>query len=370
MKVVLVVIALGSLVALLSFGRGFRDPAPVAASGAGAPTNSAAGAGGGPVASRPVHRGSDRITADGVVEGARPEASLRPDMAGTLATILVKEGQTVKQGELLAELRNESQELQVILSNAEVSIARARLDKLRKGERSERRKALAAMEKSKTVAHQDALGALERSKSLWEKHQLSRSEYDRDFFAAERARAEMEEAAAEHAEVEAPARPAEVTEHEALVAVALSRLELAKAERAKTRLVAPTDGRVLRVFAEAGEVAGPNSAQPVLLLADVSKVRIRAFVEELDATRVRPGQDATVTADGLPGKHLAGKVVQVAPRMGRRAPQTDSPGEYKDLYYREVLIEPEGADELPLNYRVLARIRVEPESNPGAPEGR
>ena len=46
--------------------------------------------------------------------------------------------------------------------------------------------------------------------------------------------------------------------------------------------------------------------------------------------------------------------------MGRRAPQTDSPGEYKDLYYREVIIEPEGADDLPLNYRVLARIRVEP----------
>ena len=195
---------------------------------------------------------------------------------------------------------------------------------------------------------------------LWDNRSISRDEYDRDYYASERAKAEMEEAVAEHAMVEAPARADEVLEHEAMVAAARARLQLAMAELAKTKLIAPTAGRVLRVFAEPGEVAGPTTSQPVLLLADLSRVRVRAFIEELDATRVQPGQAATVTSDSLPGKRFAAKVVQVAPRMGRRAPQTDSPGEYKDLYYREVIIEPEGAGTLPLNYRVQARIRVEP----------
>ena len=349
MKLLLVVIALGSLAAIVSFGRGFHDPSPVVA-----------GSGGGPVAARPVFRGSDRITADGVVEGARPEASLRPDVAGTLATVLVKEGQQVKRGELLAELRNESQMLQVILSTAELSIAKARLSKVRNGERADKRKSLAAIQEAKALAYRQAKGALERTQRLWDNHSISRDEYDRDFYAAERARAEMDQAVAEHALVEAAARPDEITENEAQVAASNARLQMARAELAKTRLVAPTAGRVLRVFAEPGEVAAPTTLQPVLLMADLSRIRVRAFVEELDANRVRIGQEATVTADGLPGKLLPGKVTQIAPRMGRRAPQTDAPGEYKDLYYREVIIEPEGADELPLNYRVLARIRVEP----------
>jgi HlyD family secretion protein len=354
-KLFLVVVAVGSLAALVSFGRGFREPIAVATG----PTSATAG-GGATVASRPVYRGADRVTADGVVEGARPESSLRPEVAGTLSAVYIKESQQVKKGELLAELRNETQVLQVTLATAELAIARARLSRVLNGERAERRKALAAVREAKLVAYKRAKGALERTQVLWDKRQISRDEYDRDYFASEHARAEMEEAAAEYSLVEAAARPDEVTENEAQVEAARARLQLALAEMKKTKLLAPTAGRVLRVFAEPGEVAGPTTAQPVLLIADLSRIRVRAFVEELDANRVHPGQDATVTSDGLPGKHLAGKVTQVAPRMGRRAPQTDSPGEYKDLYYREVIIEPEGADMLPLNYRVQARIRVDP----------
>lgn len=357
MRFLLVVVALVSLAALVSFGRGFRDPGPTSQ-----PARAIAGspAGAGVTASRPIYRGADRVTADGVVEGARPESALRPEVAGTLAAVYVKEGQQVKKGELLAELKNETQVLQVTLATAELSIARARQSKVLNGERAERRKAYAAIQESKLVAYKRAKGALERTQVLWEKHQISRDEYDRDYFAAEFARAEMEEASADRATVEAPPRNDEVLENEAQVAAARARLQLAMAELSKTKLIAPTSGRVLRVFAEPGEVAAPTTPQPVLLVADLSTVHVRAFVEELDANRVRIGQDATVTADGLPGKHLPGKVIQIAPRMGRRAPQTDSPGEYKDLYYREVIIEPEGAGSLPLNYRVQARIRVEP----------
>jgi hypothetical protein len=109
----------------------------------------------------------------------------------------------------------------------------------------------------------------------------------------------------------------------------------------------------------------------VLLLADLSHLRVRTFVEELDATRVRLGQTVTITADGLPGREFLGKVAQVAPRMGRRAPQTDSPGEYKDMYFREVMVDSDGARELPLNLRVQTKILVEDTETvaAGAPPG-
>jgi HlyD family secretion protein len=312
----------------------------------------------GPGRAKPVDRGLDRVAADGVVEGARPEAALRPEVAGTLATVLAREGQEVPRGALLAELHNESQAQQVALATAELEIARARLARLRNGERPEKRAALAAAKEAKGVLYRQAKATWDRAQRLWEKRSISQDEHDRDLFAAARARAEMDEATAEHALVEAPARADEVAEAEGHVAAAAARLRLAEAELAKTRLLAPCAGRILRVFAEPGEMAGPATAQPVLLLADVSRRRVRAFVEELDAVRLAPGQAAAVTADGLPGREFRGKVALVAPRMGRRAPQSDAPGEYKDLFFREVLVDLDAGDELPINLRVQARIRV------------
>jgi multidrug resistance efflux pump len=98
-----------------------------------------------------------------------------------------------------------------------------------------------------------------------------------------RAKAELEQAECEHALVEAPPRPDEVAAAEGRVRAAEARLRLARAELAKARLRAPTAGRVLRVYAEPGELAGPRSARPVLLFADLSRRHVRAFVEELDA---------------------------------------------------------------------------------------
>ena len=91
-------------------------------------------------------------------------------------------------------------------------------------------------------------------------------------------------------------------------------------------------------------------------MADLSHRRVRAFIEELDAGRIRTGQRAVVTADGYPGQEYAGTVAVVIPRMGKRAPQTDQANEYKDMYFREVLIDLDSSADLPVNLRVQVRI--------------
>jgi hypothetical protein len=67
-----------------------------------------------------------------------------------------------------------------------------------------------------------------------------------------------------------------------------------------------------------------------------------------------------VTADGFPGREFRGKVALVASRMGKRVLQSDAPGEYKDLYFREVMIDLDTGTDLALNMRVQARIQVAP----------
>jgi multidrug resistance efflux pump len=313
-----------------------------------------------PVGTAPVLQ----IAANGMVEGIRPEVAVRPELAGTIATLRVRENQDVAEGAVLLELHNATQVHQVALAKAEVDLAKAQLERLRNGELPEKRRALAAIAQSKHALYQQAKAEADRSQQLLASRSASREQYDHQRFHMLQAEADWQQAEAEHALVEIPARADDVAAATARVAAAEARLRLAEAELAKTRVLAPTKGRVLQLYAEPGEQAGPTTAQPVLLLADLSRRRVRAFVEELDAIRVRPGQKATITADALPGKELRGTVAVALPRMGKRAPHSDVPGEYRDLYFREVLIDLDAAEDLPVSLRVQALINLDSEGMP------
>ncbi len=299
----------------------------------------------------------DGVAATGIVEGATPEIALRAETTGLIARVYHRENEEVAKGTVLVELNNDAQKQQVAVAEAEVAAARAELDRLVNGERPEKRKALAAVETAQRATYELAEANWNRSRELASSKSISREEVDHKFFAMTRAFAELKQTQAERALVDAPAREDEVRAATARVKAAEGRLGLARAELAKTRLLAPSSGRILHLRAEPGEMAGPASPQPILVMADLSKRRVRAFVEELDAARVQVGQHAAVTVDGLPGQEFVGKVGLVLSRMGKRAPETNAPGEYRDVYYREVLIDLEQAYSLPVNLRVRVRIR-------------
>jgi multidrug resistance efflux pump len=300
----------------------------------------------------------DQVTANGVVEGARPEVALRPEITGTIACIYYRENQEVAAGAVLVELANEPQKQQVALAEAEVDVAKADLDRLHNGEHPHKRAAARALEDSKRAWYLQAKKEWERAKELLEQRAVSPEQYETAHFKMLQAKADLEKATAERAFAEAPPRADELAAAQGRLQAARARLRLAQAELAKTRLRAPYRGQVLRVYAEPGEQAGPASTQPILLFADLSKRCVRVFVEELDAARIRPGQKGVVTCDGLPGKEFHGSVRDVLPRMGKRTLQTDAPEEYKDVYFREVMLEVAGGDELLLNLQVRVRIEV------------
>ena len=307
----------------------------------------------------PVQTEPDRIAANGVVEGAHLEAALRFEVTGTLAAIHVREGQEVRRGTLLAELDNGTQKHQVALARADLASARAELLRLRNGEREEKRKAAAAVEAARKAVLQQAETDYKRSQRLLNTNAGSMEQVENDHFKVLRAKADLAEAVAQRALADAPARVEDIAASEGRVAAAKAKLRLAKTDLAKTRLLARCSGRILRVHAEPGELATPNSAQALLTMADLSHLRIRAFIEELDAGRVRAGQHAIVTADGYPGQEFPGVVTLVIPRMGKRAPQTDEAREYKDTYFREALIDLDSsAADLPVNMRVQVRIEA------------
>jgi membrane fusion protein YbhG len=58
--------------------------------------------------------------------------------------------------------------------------------------------------------------------------------------------------------------------------------------------------------AELGEVVVPGT--PVVTLADLDHIWLRAYLAETDLGRIRWGQDANITTDTYPGKQYHGRV--------------------------------------------------------------
>jgi multidrug resistance efflux pump len=298
--------------------------------------------------------GADDIAANGVTEGARPEMVLRSEVTGIIRTLAARENQEVPAGTLLVELENSVQRAEVALARAEIAAATGERDRVRNGEREERRKALDATVRSKNAAYLRAKALHERSRQSGTG--TSTEQQEKLHFSAAQAEADWKAAQAEYDLVMAPPRADELAAAEGRLQAAQARLERATAELERTRICAPAAGRILRVYREPGDLVAPTSAQPILLMADASVRRARLYVEEFDALRVREGLPAIITVDGLADREFHGRVVEVLTRMGKRAPEADEPQEFKDMYFREVIVKLTAAAELPLNLRVRGRI--------------
>jgi HlyD family secretion protein len=91
--------------------------------------------------------------------------------------------------------------------------------------------------------------------------------------------------------------------------------EQARQRLKDARLLAPIDGKVLRVLAREGELVG---GQPILQLANTSQMIVLAEVYETDIQRVRIGQEATVTSHVFKRDHpLKGKVIWKGSSIGK-----------------------------------------------------
>jgi len=301
----------------------------------------------------------EQVAANGLVEGAQPEVRLWPEAPGILAAVKVRENDEVKKGDVLAELSNQPQKAQVKLAAAELALARQQLKKLENGERHQVRERAEADVRAKKSAYENADREYQRQRLAG--GSASASDLDGAASRLTLARAELDKAKADLALIVEGTRAEDLIIARHQVESAEAKLQAAQADLAKTELRAPTDGRVLRVYGQPGAMVtplSPMSKDPVMIVADLSKRRVRAWVEELDVARVEAGQPATVTADGLPGKVLTGKVAVVLWRMGKGGPESDSPTEMKDMYFREVLIDLDGGEDLPTNLRVQVRIQA------------
>lgn len=282
--------------------------------------------------------GPRKTFASGTVEGAQREVNLRFEATGRLVELEVAEGALVKKGAVLAQLDAAEWEAQLSEAQASLSLARAERERLINGERKEMRDAIRAKVRLAQSHLLLASQQMARTERLLKTKNVTPQEYEEKQSELHSAEAAVDEAKARLAEVEALAREDERKMADARVAAAEAKVRFAQANVAKTRLLAPSDGRILRILAEPGEYLGLLRDQPLITMVNVDELRVRAYVEELDAFRVNPGQHVTVEVDGKPGEKFGGKVIFCSPFMIPKKIYSNSPGERVDVKVREILI--------------------------------
>ncbi len=299
-----------------------------------------------------------RVFALGRVEGATQEIKLRPQLTGRIVELLAEEGQFVEEGQTLLQLDDERYGHEVALATALLDLAKARLERLINGARPEERAEAAALYEAKQAELERAQLSWKRIDELSRTRAISQQEADNQRTRVTGMTAEVEAAKARFELLQAEARTDEVQVERARIQAAMAGLELANVQLARTRLQAPSRGQILEIDVEPGELTGPDSSDPAIVLADTSTFRVRAFVEEIDAPRVKLGMPARISADGLPGVEIVGRITRLSPRMGRKELYSGSPTERYDTKTREIWIELAEAADLVAGLRVDCVIDV------------
>jgi HlyD family secretion protein len=199
---------------------------------------------------------------------------------------------------------------------------------------------------------------MQRRRSLFEKGVIAREESDRAEREYKVARAKFEAASQRHSLIDDEAREEDRAKAEADVALARAQLAEARARLEKTFIRSPLDAVVLRKHLNTGETVSEMRESPVVTLADISILRVRADVDETDVNKVEVGQSVYVTADAYGDKRFRGRVIRIGQVLGKKNIRTDEPTERVDTKILETLIELERGTYLPPGLRVDAFIVV------------
>ena len=128
----------------------------------------------------------------------------------------------------------------------------------------------------------------------------------------ERAQDRLQRQKAELRRVEADTNIPLPTQIEGQLNVARAELLVAEATVERMTIRAPIAGTVLQVNAKVGEVVAPSAAQPLVLLGDISALRVRAELDERDYGEIKIAQPVVVRAAAIGGREFSGKVSFIA----------------------------------------------------------
>lgn len=260
---------------------------------------------------------------DGVVRLGARSLSGQPSI---VANLLVREREDVKAGQTLAELDSTEQlRATYLLGQSRVEVARRRLEQVQAGAKPSDLAAQRAEVDRLTVELENARKELRRYEALDTGRAVTESRLDGVRLRVESLTRLLQQAKDRLAGL-SEVRPVDVAVARAEVEASLREVARAEAEYQASIVRSPIDGRVIKIHTWPGEEVGPEG---VMELARVDPMYVLAEVAESDMARVRAGQRARITGNGLPAP-LTGTVESVGLRVSQNSVMQISPAQFTD----------------------------------------
>ena len=238
---------------------------------------------------------------------------------GNITEILVKEGDHVRKGQLLARVENTQPTADVAAYQASVSSAEADTTASEAGLKAADENIHtmeAGLEHDK--ADLDRMKAdFDRAQELFNEKLLARQDFELKKFSYEAQKAQITQSEAKivQARAQREQNAAQVSSTQRHIAQARANLNRFADVLRKYDSVAPLDGVVTNLPVRVGESVVPgiqNSEGSVIMtIADMSMITAEVKVDETDIVSVHLGQVADITIDAIPNKTFKGHVTEI-----------------------------------------------------------
>lgn len=205
------------------------------------------------------------------------EVKIAPEVSGEIVELPLREGATVKKGDLLVRIKADNYKYQVEQQEANLIAA----------------KATAVQSQAQLLKAQDDF---KRAEDLFAKKLIS----DSDFLAA---KTSLDVAQANFDNAQAQIRRTD------------GLLNQSRDQLSKTTIVAPTDGKISSLTSEVGERVvgtGTMAGTEIMRVANLDDMEVRVNVNENDVVNVKVGDKARISIDAYPARKFQGAVKEIA----------------------------------------------------------
>jgi HlyD family secretion protein len=254
-------------------------------------------------------QGAEPTPLQGVVE--LEETPIGFELGGRLTQVLVKEGDVVEVGAVLARIDDGLERSSRAAQASQVEVARQQASAVKAGARGEELRSLQSRVDAAKATEDLLTKQAARERTLVEKGALAAASLDEIEGQLARARAERESLEHNLKLLRQGARREDVNVAQARADAVSAALELNDARLVRHELRSPLRGSVLDVNFEPGEVVG--AAAPVFTLADTKHPYVDVFVAQAEIAQVAVGQAAYLKIDAL-ASEFPGRVEHIARR--------------------------------------------------------
>lgn len=251
----------------------------------------------------------DEDTVQGYVEGQFVHVA--SSVPGTLETLHVERGASVKAGEPLFELESAPQEAALGEAAQRLAQARASLDDLTKGKRPSEIGAIEAQLQQARAALELAEKESSRQEGLYRSEATTAQELDRARSTRDQSRQRVMQLEAELKTAQLGARNDQIAAAEANVRALEATQARAEWELSQTRQEAPQAGLIFDTLYRTGEWVA--AGRPVVMLLPPENIKVRAFVPEPRIGAIHAGDPVRVIVDGLP-EPVPGRISFISPQ--------------------------------------------------------